>query len=209
MDNYIGPYWSDGKFQSSVAYGKTRPRSRTDKAARYHDTAYALYGDRRHRAAADLLFHNSVEQEGLISHMMGDAVLYGNSFFNPYGDDYTSSDMEDVVGIPKNDPYIDPIPALGGGTEYNPNLVGDTKPTSNTDNGLLFPAVGGKIDNNGYVTPVGSFFDPNVPVLGTTPTIDIGGLTNLTNLGFTSKVDAGQKMSLQDTNNLKTPLYDR
>lgn len=39
--NYIGPGWSDGQYQDSVAYGKTKPTSKLDVAAYRHDTSYA------------------------------------------------------------------------------------------------------------------------------------------------------------------------
>jgi len=41
-DGYTGPYYSDGKFQSSVANGKSKPRGRLGEYSRDHDTAYAL-----------------------------------------------------------------------------------------------------------------------------------------------------------------------
>lgn len=54
--NYVGPYWSDGKTQSSVAWGDKEPTDALDDLARKHDAAYAHYKDRPHREAADALF---------------------------------------------------------------------------------------------------------------------------------------------------------
>jgi hypothetical protein len=39
-EKYTGAYWSDGKWQSSVPDGKTKPNSRLDKQSRIHDTSY-------------------------------------------------------------------------------------------------------------------------------------------------------------------------
>lgn len=54
--NYVGPYWSDGKTQSSVEWGNKEPTDALDDLARKHDAAYAHYKDRPHREAADALF---------------------------------------------------------------------------------------------------------------------------------------------------------
>lgn len=43
--NYVGPGWSDGKYQNSVAYGKSKPVDKFDNTARSHDTKYALGKD--------------------------------------------------------------------------------------------------------------------------------------------------------------------
>lgn len=43
--NYCGPNWSDGKFQGSVAYGRTKPIDQFDSTCRTHDTTYRLGGD--------------------------------------------------------------------------------------------------------------------------------------------------------------------
>ncbi len=118
MDNYIGPYWSDGQFQSSVAYGRLRPRNRIDYAARYHDTAYALYKDKRHRRAADKVFHDAVSREGRIGETLGDAVWFGN--MSLFDDTFDLQDMADINMIPVNDPYWDSTLMFGEG--YNPYL---------------------------------------------------------------------------------------
>jgi len=60
--NYVGPYWSDGKKQSSVEWGESEPINDLDAAARRHDSAYAHYKDERHRAAADALFAEEVRK---------------------------------------------------------------------------------------------------------------------------------------------------
>ncbi len=54
--NYVGPYWSNGKIQESVAFGSDDPIHELDALARLHDTAYATYKDTKHREAADIIF---------------------------------------------------------------------------------------------------------------------------------------------------------
>lgn len=60
--NYVGPYWSDGKFQESVEFGDAPALHELDALARLHDTAYARYKDDKHRAAADLIFAQEAEK---------------------------------------------------------------------------------------------------------------------------------------------------
>lgn len=55
--NYVGQNWSDGKNQSSVAFGDAPVLNELDELAYYHDTAYAMYHDDAHRRAADELFY--------------------------------------------------------------------------------------------------------------------------------------------------------
>jgi len=78
-DNYTGAYWSDGKFQRSVARGRKKPRSKVDVASQKHDRAIALSHNKWERRKADLDFIDSMEQiGGIVPHMLGLAVKYGN-----------------------------------------------------------------------------------------------------------------------------------
>lgn len=54
--NYVGPYWSNGKVQSSVEWGDKEPLNELDALARQHDAAYAHFKDEKHREAADAIF---------------------------------------------------------------------------------------------------------------------------------------------------------
>jgi len=54
--NYVGPFWSDGKIQSSVEWGSKKPTDEFDALAQQHDAAYAHWKDDKHREAADLIF---------------------------------------------------------------------------------------------------------------------------------------------------------
>lgn len=54
-DCYTGPWWSDCKFQSSVADGKRKPRSKLEALSKRHDEQYKLCSD------DDCLFDADVE----------------------------------------------------------------------------------------------------------------------------------------------------
>lgn len=60
MDSYCGPYWSDGKFQSSVEFGATTPEDEVAGQCRLHDSAYKHFKTRQHHKAADLLFYDNI-----------------------------------------------------------------------------------------------------------------------------------------------------
>lgn len=80
-ENYTGPYLSNGLLQPSVAFGDAEPKSRLDEFSRLHDTAYAVYSDYGHRAAADAIYRDSVKElESLFPQLAGAIVLYGNQF---------------------------------------------------------------------------------------------------------------------------------
>lgn len=78
MENYTGPYWSDGKIQESVEFGQTPPLSALDAESRLHDSAYAHYSDLVHRMAADAIYEERVAKLGGFAKFAGEAVLYGN-----------------------------------------------------------------------------------------------------------------------------------
>jgi len=80
-EKYTGMYLSDGKFQSSVVFGKTAPNSQLDALSRLHDTAYAYYPDKAHRRVADRLYKEAANKLGdKFADLAGEAVTKGNSF---------------------------------------------------------------------------------------------------------------------------------
>jgi hypothetical protein len=85
MDNYIGPYWSDGKWQQSVEFGGKEPLSELDAAARLHDSAYARFSDQQRRTAADVIFSETVKKLDDKRALIGDLPLYGNYVKNRAG----------------------------------------------------------------------------------------------------------------------------
>jgi hypothetical protein len=105
--NYTGPYWSDGKFQTSVEFGESDPQSEWDYLSYLHDTAYARYEDAAHREAADQLYNERAKQLiGRFPQLAGNFVEYGNmghrqtkKFLNAVGTGFK---------------YLGPIGALGG-----------------------------------------------------------------------------------------------
>lgn len=77
--NYTGPYWSDGKLQTSVEFGESDPKSELDALSRLHDSAYAKFQDRGHREAADMMYEEQAKKlVGRFPSLAGDLVLYGN-----------------------------------------------------------------------------------------------------------------------------------
>jgi hypothetical protein len=86
--NYTGPYWSDGKVQSSVEWGESDPQTQLDALSRMHDSAYAKYPDEKHREAADKIYNDEAQKlAGKFPHLAGNIVLYGNHFLrhpNPF-----------------------------------------------------------------------------------------------------------------------------
>jgi hypothetical protein len=78
-ENYTGPYVSDGKFQSSVEFGKAEVKSRLDAMSRLHDSAYAHFKDKQHLQAADEIYSQSAKKlAGAFPEFARDIVKYGN-----------------------------------------------------------------------------------------------------------------------------------
>ena len=70
LPNYTGPYRSDGAWQPSVPFGKSKPKNRLDRLSRMHDTAYYFFkDDPAWLAAADYLYARdaATEQYGAVA----------------------------------------------------------------------------------------------------------------------------------------------
>jgi hypothetical protein len=79
MDNYTGPYWSDGKLQQSVEFGSSLPTSDLDRASRLHDSAYAKFKDERHRIAADSIYSDTLRTvDSASARLIRGLPVYGN-----------------------------------------------------------------------------------------------------------------------------------
>lgn len=77
--NYTGPYWSNGKFQTSVEFGEAPTFDEVDAASRLHDSAYAKYQDQEHRRAADRIYYDTLKKiDTYEAELARNAVLYGN-----------------------------------------------------------------------------------------------------------------------------------
>lgn len=83
--NYTGPYISDGKFQTSVEFGKSKPLNRLDAFSRYHDSAFAHYQDYGHRAAANSIYYDQTRNGNRTENFAGNVVLYGNQVKSAVG----------------------------------------------------------------------------------------------------------------------------
>lgn len=79
MDNYTGPFWSNGRLQSSVEFGDSVPLDPVDFESRLHDSAFAHFGDARHRAAADWIYKENLSKvSSLKSSVVRNLPFYGN-----------------------------------------------------------------------------------------------------------------------------------
>lgn len=83
--NYCGMYWSDGKFQSSVSDGQSKPVNALDSQCRAHDADYHLASSLRNREqrmeaerVADDKFHHNTKSLGLKGKLYGELVKHGN-----------------------------------------------------------------------------------------------------------------------------------
>ncbi len=94
MDNYTGPYRSDGKWQESVAFGASLPQDAVDRASRLHDSAYANFKDENHRIAADILYQEMLGQEDTLKARTFRGIpVYGNYLKNraaEYGEGFAT-----------------------------------------------------------------------------------------------------------------------
>lgn len=81
MDYYTGPFWSDGRIQSSVKFGSNKPTDETDYESRLHDTAYAVFEDSDHRTAADWLYKERLSKVPTFkAQLIKNLPYYGNQF---------------------------------------------------------------------------------------------------------------------------------
>lgn len=79
---YNGPWYSDGKFQSSVASYNV-PRSYRDVGGHRHDAGAARGGTREQQLQNDREYHDWMTQsDSWIDWGMGKAVYYGGSYFH-------------------------------------------------------------------------------------------------------------------------------
>jgi hypothetical protein len=78
VDNYTGPFWSDGKVQKSVANGKSRSKSKVDVLSRKHDAEYFYCRSDDCFDLADMDYYQATRDMSFVPRMIGDAVLYVN-----------------------------------------------------------------------------------------------------------------------------------
>lgn len=81
--NYCGIYWSDGKVQSSVCNGKSKPVDELDYTCQMHDCAYKKSKSSKDRRRADDVFFNQNLGRGLKRSAYAYIVKYGNYLMEP------------------------------------------------------------------------------------------------------------------------------
>lgn len=151
-DNYTGPFRSDGLWQTSVAYGKARPKSKLDSISRDHDTAYALCrGNVDCLSSADDRYFDRTRSMSLFPRAVGSLVKYGNSI------------ARKVAGGRNNDPmFLAPIIAsiAAGGFAVNASNVSkvDAGPKVQEVYNPKFTPQGGLVNDD--EAPVGVSYAP-------------------------------------------------
>lgn len=76
-DGYTGPYYSDGKFQSSVPNGRTKPKNKLAAFSRDHDTDYYYCnGVKSCTDAADVRYYDRTRQMDFIPRTIGSMPLW-------------------------------------------------------------------------------------------------------------------------------------
>lgn len=76
-DGYTGPYYSDGKFQSSVPNGRTKPKNKLAAFSRDHDTDYYYCnGVKSCTDAADVRYYDRTRQMGFVPRTIGAMPLW-------------------------------------------------------------------------------------------------------------------------------------
>ncbi|APG75732.1 hypothetical protein 2 [Changjiang sobemo-like virus 2] len=82
FDNYTGPYWSDGKFQSSVNNGQSKPLSKLDWHSRDHDACFA---DGKDIAYCDDVYYNNTRDLDLRGRLIGIIPKLAHGGFSIFG----------------------------------------------------------------------------------------------------------------------------
>lgn len=121
--NYCGPYWSNGKFQSSVV-GDVPPVNALDASCWRHDADYARATNMDDFIAADNKFYLATRSQGFRGQLYGNLVLYGNktlrggmAFFAPYlAGIYASAGVGAAISsslLPKSKPKLRSVTPIG------------------------------------------------------------------------------------------------
>jgi len=82
-DGYTGPYYSDGKFQSSVFNGSAKPKNKLASLSRNHDSSYFVCGgDSNCNNDADLVYFRATRDMDFVPRVIGAMPLL---WHNPVG----------------------------------------------------------------------------------------------------------------------------
>jgi hypothetical protein len=77
-DKYTGPYWSDGKWQSSVNNGKHKPKSKLEGLSKRHDASYKNANDILDLLNADVEYLKSTQKLGVVPKAVGLVPITAN-----------------------------------------------------------------------------------------------------------------------------------
>jgi len=86
QDKFTGPYWSDGRFQKSVANSTRKPKSKLEAFSKRHDAQYAQATTDDDLLSADLDYYENTRGMGVVPNYIGEWPIIGNALFA--GDEY-------------------------------------------------------------------------------------------------------------------------
>jgi len=79
FDNFTGPGWSDGKWQSSTSRATKKALTKLDTHSKRHDSDYALCDSLSCLDDADELYSRSTSKMSFVPRTIGKMPLYGNA----------------------------------------------------------------------------------------------------------------------------------
>jgi len=125
-ENYTGQGWSNGLEQPSVAFGDLMPLSYGDSQSRLHDTANAVYKDKWHREAADMIYRENLQ---------GQKGIYGTIAHVPIFANYAIAQGKNLVSDVTTGLRLGgPLGALIGAIVHEGKYILDMNHRLNSDN---------------------------------------------------------------------------
>lgn len=94
-DNYTGPFWSDGAFQSSVPDGEKPPKNKLDSFSREHDTN--CFNSGGCSLNDNLIYYERTRDMDSIPRLIGEAPLWWYNY-----PEYLKKKDEELVGRKMN-----------------------------------------------------------------------------------------------------------
>lgn len=116
FDNFTGPGWSDGKWQSSTSRAKKKALTKLDTHSKRHDSDYALCDSLSCLDRADEMYSRGTSQLSFVPRFIGKLPKYGNaplrSVYKALGIEYTGTEVGEKMttqnsesgNYPKYDP---------------------------------------------------------------------------------------------------------
>lgn len=148
ITNFCGPYWHDGKFQSSTANPFLKAKSPFDETCRIHDISYATATSNSDLRAADTKFYEANYGKGLVRSSAALLVRH----LNPYT--MTKLRGTSKPPAPKQMKHKEPAQTISAPDAIG-TIIRPSKPTINrTANGATITGQDfiGVVEGNGVAT---------------------------------------------------------